>query len=161
VATVSRCRDLDGWTTSENTTSRTGETMKKRLILQTTATAAALFLLSGCGGGGSSEKADANATKITAADRQEAHDIFETRCSVCHGAFGRGDGAGAAALNPKPQNYADPAWQKTVTDAEIEKAIVYGGASVGKSPLMVPNPDLEGKPGVVAALREKVRAFGK
>lgn len=120
---------------------------------------ATMFLLAGCGGGGG--ESGGSKTAISAADRKEAHDIFQTRCSVCHGAFGRGDGAGAAALNPKPQNYADPAWQKTVTDEEIEKAIVYGGAAVGKSPLMVPNPDLEGKPGVVAALREKVRAFGK
>ncbi len=117
--------------------------------------AVALLVMSGCGGGGSSGGAN-----ISAADRQEAHDIFQTRCAVCHGQFGRGDGAGAAALNPKPQNYADAAWQQKVTDAEIEKAIVFGGAAVGKSALMVPNPDLEAKPGVVAALREKVRSFG-
>ena len=48
-----------------------------------------------------------------------------------------------------------------MTDAEIEKAIVFGGAAVGKSAQMVPNPDLEAKPGVVAALREKVRSFGE
>ncbi len=71
------------------------------------------------------------------------------------------DGPGAAGLNPKPRNYADAAWQQTVTDEEIEKAIVYGGAAIGKSPQMVGNPDLQAKPGVVAALREKVRKFGK
>jgi mono/diheme cytochrome c family protein len=122
--------------------------------------AVTLLLLAGCGGGGEGDKAG-KSVSITAADRKEAHEIFTTRCATCHGQFGRGDGPGAAALNPKPQNYADAAWQKTVTDAEIEKAIVYGGASVGKSPLMVPNPDLEAKPGVVAALREKVRSFGQ
>ncbi|MBK7771984.1 MAG: c-type cytochrome [bacterium] len=87
--------------------------------------------------------------------------MFNTRCAACHGQFGRGDGPGAAGLNPKPRNYADAAWQSTVTDEEIEKAIVYGGAAVGKSPQMVANPDLQAKPGVVAALREKVRSFGK
>jgi len=38
---------------------------------------------------------------------------------------------------------------------------VYGGAAVGKSLQMVANPDLQAKPGVVAALREIVRTFGK
>lgn len=123
-------------------------------------------LVSGCGGGGSSgasgEKASsASAVKITAADRKEANEMFATRCAACHGQFGRGDGPGAAGLNPKPRNYADAAWQKITTDDEIEKAIVYGGAAVGKSPQMVANPDLQAKPGVVAALREKVRSFGK
>jgi mono/diheme cytochrome c family protein len=119
------------------------------------AVAGVMFLLAGCGGG------DAGQTRISSADRKEAHEIFTTRCATCHGPFGRGDGPGAAALNPKPRNYADPAWQKSVTDAQIEKAIVEGGAAVGKSPLMVPNPDLAGKPGVVAALRDKVRSFGE
>jgi mono/diheme cytochrome c family protein len=99
--------------------------------------------------------------KITNADRQEAHQIFTTRCAACHGQFGRGDGPGAAGLNPKPRNYADAAWQSATTDEEIEKAIVYGGAAVGKSLQMVANPDLQAKPGVVAALREIVRSFGK
>ncbi|MBK8166627.1 MAG: c-type cytochrome [bacterium] len=124
-----------------------------------------LSALSGCrggeaGAGGGSSNGAAPAVKVTAADRKEAHDLFMTRCAACHGQFGRGDGPGAAGLNPKPRNYADTAWQATVTDEQIEKAIVYGGAAVGKSPQMVANPDLQAKPGVVAALREKVRSFG-
>jgi mono/diheme cytochrome c family protein len=119
----------------------------------------------GCGGGGSSSGGSGGAAEkkasITAADRKEAQEMFNTRCAACHGQFGRGDGPGAAGLNPKPRNYADLTWQKTVTDEEIEKAIVYGGAAVGKSPQMVANPDLQAKPGVVAALREKVRSFAK
>jgi mono/diheme cytochrome c family protein len=115
---------------------------------------ASILLIAGCGGG-------SGGANISAADRKEAHAIFQARCATCHGQFGRGDGPGAAALNPKPQNYADAAWQAKVTDAEIEKAIVFGGAAVGKSAQMVPNPDLEAKPGVVAALREKVRSFAE
>lgn len=126
--------------------------------------AAALALAAGCGSGSSSSGAaggaSARSVTISAADRKEAHELFLNRCAVCHGQFGRGDGPGAAGLNPKPRNYADVAWQKTVTDEEIEKAILYGGAAVGKSPQMVANPDLQTKPGVVAALREKVRSFG-
>jgi mono/diheme cytochrome c family protein len=34
---------------------------------------------------------------------------FLTNCMACHGEKGAGDGPGAAALNPKPRNYAkDP-----------------------------------------------------
>lgn len=118
----------------------------------------------GCGGGGSGSSGGGaassdGAVKITSADRKEANEMFATRCAACHGQFGRGDGPGAAGLNPKPRNYADAVWQKATSDEEIEKAIVYGGAAVGKSPQMVANPDLQAKPGVVAALREKVRSF--
>jgi mono/diheme cytochrome c family protein len=89
----------------------------------------------------------------------EAEQIFTQRCSVCHGMGGKGDGPGAAALNPKPQNYTDPKFQAEVTDDTIAKAIVEGGASVGKSPLMAPNADLKDKPDVVKALVAKVRSF--
>ncbi len=91
----------------------------------------------------------------------EADKIFLTRCASCHGLDGRGDGPGAANLNPKPRNYHDKTWQKTITDEQIEKTIVYGGAAVGKSPSMAANPDLTTKPEVVAALREYIRKLGK
>jgi mono/diheme cytochrome c family protein len=139
----------------------------KKLPAVAALAAVAILAGAGCKGGGESggtvsqAGGGAKAPKVTisAADRKEAHELFTMRCAACHGQFGRGDGPGAAGLNPKPRNYADAAWQKTVTDEEIEKAIVYGGAAVGKSPQMIANPDLQAKPGVVAALREKVRSF--
>lgn len=91
----------------------------------------------------------------------EADNIFKTRCATCHGALGKGDGAAATALNPKPRSFSDKEWQKTVTDEHIEKIILAGGMAVGKSPLMPPNPDLEGKKDVVAALRAMVRKLGQ
>lgn len=127
-----------------------------------------LGLLAGCGGeqgdtsgepAAQSQAPDAPA-EITAESRQAAQQIFSTRCAVCHGAEGRGDGPGGAALDPKPRDYHDMAWQDSVTDQEIERAIVYGGAAVGRSPAMVANPDLGSKPDVVAALREIIRNFG-
>ncbi|MFN0061591.1 MAG: c-type cytochrome [Myxococcaceae bacterium] len=98
-------------------------------------------------------------TTITDAARAEAKQVFEQRCATCHGVSGKGDGAASAALNPKPRDFQDTAWQKSVTDAHIEKIIAEGGPAVGKSPLMPPNPDLTGKP-VVPALREWVRGLG-
>lgn len=113
------------------------------------------------GGANGSSGTAAPTAQITPAARQEAQQIFSTRCAVCHGPQGYGDGPGGAALNPKPRNYHDVAWQDSVTDKEIETAIVRGGAAVGRSPAMVGNPDLAGKPAVVAALREMIRGFGK
>jgi mono/diheme cytochrome c family protein len=91
--------------------------------------------------------------------KAEAEQIFTTRCTVCHGATGKGDGPGAAALNPKPRNYSDAEWQKSVTDDYIAKVIVEGGAAVGKSPAMVANADLKDKPEVVKELVAKIRGF--
>jgi cytochrome c553 len=89
----------------------------------------------------------------------EAATIFSTRCAACHGADGKGDGIASASLNPKPRAYADQDWQKSVDDSHIAKVILEGGPSVGKSPLMVANPDLKDKPAVVAALVAKIRSY--
>lgn len=91
----------------------------------------------------------------------EARTLFKTRCAVCHGDSGKGDGPGAAALNPKPRDYTDATWQGSVTDEQIHKTIVFGGAAVGKSPNMPGNPDLESKDAVVDALVKVVRSFKK
>jgi mono/diheme cytochrome c family protein len=93
--------------------------------------------------------------------RAEARQIFESRCMTCHGAQGAGDGPASAGLEPKPRNFRDASWQRSVTDAHIEKIVQYGGAAVGKSPLMPPNPDLVPRPDVVAALREHVRSLAR
>ena len=89
----------------------------------------------------------------------EAKTYFTQTCVVCHGANGKGDGPGAAALNPKPRNYSDPTWQASVSDEQIAKTIVQGGAAVGKSPIMPANPQLKDKPEVVAELVKIIRAF--
>ncbi len=94
-------------------------------------------------------------------DPAAAKAMYESRCGACHGANGKGDGAGAAALNPKPRNYTDKAWQASVTDEQIRKTIVYGGAAVGKSPVMPASPDLDAKPEVVDGLVAIVRGFGQ
>ena len=89
----------------------------------------------------------------------EARQIFSGRCAPCHGAAGAGDGAAAAALNPRPANFHLAAWQSGVTDAQIDAVILQGGAAVGKSAAMPPNPDLSSKPAVLAALRTMIRGM--
>ena len=97
------------------------------------------------------------ASKVDAATVKKA---FDERCSACHGTSGKGDGAASAALNPKPRDYPDKAWQATVTDEQIKKTILYGGAAVGKSANMPSAPDLDGKPELLDGLVKLVRSFG-
>jgi mono/diheme cytochrome c family protein len=89
----------------------------------------------------------------------EARQIWETGCVTCHGATGRGDGSLAARLTPPPRDHSDPAWQDSVTDAQIADVIVRGGPALGLSASMPPRADLADKPEVLAALVAKIRGF--
>ncbi len=91
----------------------------------------------------------------------EAKSIMAQRCTLCHGLEGRGNGPAAGNLNPKPANYTDPAWQASVDDDTLRKAIIGGGPSVGKSMMMPANPDLKDKPQVVDELVKLIRGFKK
>ena len=93
------------------------------------------------------------------ATAETPQDVFKTRCVMCHGESGKGDGAASAALNPKPRNYTDAEWQKSVTDEQIKKTITGGGAAVGKSPIMPAQPDLANKPEVLDGLVKIIRGF--
>jgi hypothetical protein len=78
---------------------------------------------------------------------------------MCHGESGKGDGPAAAALTPKPRDYTDAVWQKSVSDEQIKKTITGGGASVGKSPLMPAQPDLANNPAALDGLVKVIRGF--
>jgi hypothetical protein len=102
-----------------------------------------------------------SALAITPQALSEAADIFDSRCVACHGEEGRGDGPAAANLKPGPRDFHNVKWQKSVSDATLAHAIIYGGKSVGVSAEMAPNPDLENEPAVVAALVERIRGWCK
>lgn len=89
----------------------------------------------------------------------EAAEIYANRCTVCHGEKGKGDGAGSAALEPKPRDFTSTEWQASVTDDHLTKIIVYGGTAVGKAATMPANPDLDAKPDVVAELVKYIRGL--
>ncbi len=94
-------------------------------------------------------------------DQAAADQIYGERCAACHGADGNGKGPASASLKPPPANFQDKKWQQSVSDETIAKAIVEGGASLGLSNQMMPNPDLEDQPDVVKALVARVRSYGK
>ncbi len=85
---------------------------------------------------------------------------YDTYCVACHGANGAADGAAAQAMNPKPRNLTDKAWQAKVTDEHLAKVIKEGGPAVGLSATMAPwgavVSDAELK-----NLVQYVRSFGK
>lgn len=87
--------------------------------------------------------------------------IFLDLCARCHGEDGTGRTQIADVLAVKPRNYTDPAWQASVTDEDLRKIIVLGGAKVGKSNLMPDNPNLKDKPEVVNELVTIIRGFAK
>jgi cytochrome c553 len=111
-------------------------------------------------GGAATAKKAAGAAASDGAPSAAAKEMFTSRCAPCHGNEGKGDGPGATALNPKPRNYTDAAWQKSVTDDQLRKVIVMGGAAAGKSPIMPASPDLEEKKDVVDGLVKIIRSFG-
>ena len=117
------------------------------------ALAAAMTLVAGLSVG------SAHAEDVAPAVKAEADTVWQTRCSTCHGMAGKGDGAAAVALTPKPRDLSSAEWQGKVTDEHIEKIIAEGGQSVGLSMLMPANPDLVSKPEVIKALRAHVRSL--
>ena len=76
------------------------------------------------------------------AGQSDGQRIFQSRCFVCHGRDGKGDGPSATGLAEKPQDLTDPNWQKSNTDDLIGIVIKEGGVAIGKTGAMPPNPDL-------------------
>ncbi len=143
---------------------------KAQVGLSAALVAGALFVVMGCSEkpappapaseGTAALAAQTGGEATSPAVREEAKKIFENRCTPCHGAGGAGDGPASAGLTPRPRNFQDKAWQSSVSDEHIERIISYGGAAVGRSPAMPPNPDLADKP-ETKALREYIRGLGK
>lgn len=104
-------------------------------------------------------KHPAPAVDIPEAALRRARAIYQERCASCHGAKGDGNGLGAAFIKPKPRDYTDTAWQKSVTNEELAEIIAKGGAAVGKSYMMPASRDLTKKSDVLKGLVYVVRAF--
>ncbi len=70
-------------------------------------------------------------------------------CASCHGALGAGDGVAAAALTPKPRNFAAGEYAldtdndgKKGTETDIFNVVTNGALKYGGSPMMAGRADL-------------------
>jgi mono/diheme cytochrome c family protein len=96
----------------------------------------------GCGGGGGNEatpsggEGDHSTTEPTSTGTDTAavpmtpvamgEKIYKEKCVLCHGPLGKGDGPGAAALDPKPRNHTDGAYMNARPNAELLDVIKNG-----------------------------------
>ena len=71
-------------------------------------------------------------------DLAKAKENYQSYCRKCHGDEGKGDGPGAAMLNPKPRDFADCTNMQKRSDDELLKVISEGGEAIGMSADMQP-----------------------
>src|SRR3990170_8943082 len=72
----------------------------------------------------------------TKGDAKAGKAKYDANCVGCHGATGKGDGAAAAAFNPKPQDHTNGKVMKALSDKYLFDIIKNGGASQKKAPIM-------------------------
>jgi len=84
------------------------------------ALAAPVVLLAACGRGA------AGPEPSTSADVAQGQAVYQTRCAPCHGVEGGGDGPAAAAIEPRPRNFRDPAFWKGRTREQLRLVVEQG-----------------------------------
>jgi mono/diheme cytochrome c family protein len=62
------------------------------------------------------EGMDLNDPAVIAAGKAHFNNVMTANCSGCHGDKGKGDGAAGKALDPKPRDLTDPAFQDVVAN---------------------------------------------
>src|SRR5215471_5423506 len=96
-----------------------------------------------CNGGCSKPpEPEAQATTPPHFDSNLGEQIFQTRCFVCHGRTGAGDGPSAQGLGAPVRDLTAANWQDSISDESIRRVIRNGAKAIGGSAAMPPNPDL-------------------
>lgn len=62
----------------------------------------------------------------SAADLDSIRPTYREKCSVCHGATGRGDGHDASLYDPKPTDFSNAQQMSGVTDGELFYKLTEG-----------------------------------
>ena len=52
--------------------------------------------------------------------------LYSAKCQICHGANGKGDGPAAAALNPRPADFTNPAFWQNNAEEKIRRTVTSG-----------------------------------
>ena len=90
-------------------------------------------------------------SSVTAGDAAAGKSIYDGKggCAACHGATGAGDGAAAAALDPKPASFVSASFRLDTdgdgtpgSDMDLANSIKNGGAKYGGNPAMPGRADL-------------------
>lgn len=81
-----------------------------------------VVLLAACG----PDRPAAEPTPATSPAAVDGKAVYETRCSPCHGMGGAGDGPAAAAIEPKPRNFRDPAFWAGRTAEQLRMVVRQG-----------------------------------
>ena len=68
----------------------------------------------------------AAADQARAAAEAAGRQVYETRCTPCHGVGGAGDGPAAAAMEPKPRNFRDPGFWKGRSTEQLRLVVTQG-----------------------------------
>ncbi|MDO8527817.1 MAG: c-type cytochrome [Deltaproteobacteria bacterium] len=58
-------------------------------------------------------------------------EIFAVQCAACHGVSGKGDGAAAVALNPKPRDFTSGVWRFGGAPTHVFNTITKGSPGTG------------------------------
>ena len=74
---------------------------------------------------------------------ESGKELYQQRCSPCHGPDGKANTPTAKALTPKPRDHTNGKYMNALSNEHLIKVIQQGGASVGKSPIMPPQADLK------------------
>jgi len=148
--------------------------MRKERWLATALVASAVWVgvLAGCGGNNANEGSSTTAESETAPAPTDTsamaggatgevslavgEQVIKERCELCHGASGKGDGPGGAALNPKPRDWTNGAYMTTRTDDDLYDVIYNGKGSMpawGKTGILTENE--------IRSALMKVRTYAK
>ena len=96
--------------------------MARRAWRAAGALAPLLVSLAACG----SDAGESRPGAKPAVDMAQGRVVYETRCAPCHGSGGGGDGPAAAAIEPKPRNFRDPAFWKGRTQGQLRLVVEQG-----------------------------------
>lgn len=66
------------------------------------------------------------ATPVASQGPVNGRDIYRAKCTACHGPEGRGNGPAAAAMTPRPTNFADASTRRATTDSALADVIGHG-----------------------------------